>query len=190
MGGLHAKSMTSQGYRATYKMADMRYYGNVMTTTRWRLYVILHLQQYSRRLNLFFVVDKSSMPSVPLFNRQWKWNSSNEVKIPTDYIRDNFQCCERNFFLENGFDFTFRFSLADDQEFDSFANRRIPVSLYLRLTWVMKSNRKETASSEQLSFKSQLVSTCHKRFHLRWRHVPVSLTAERTQISSQQALAW
>jgi len=28
----------------------MRYYGNVMTTTRWRLYVILHLQQYSRRL--------------------------------------------------------------------------------------------------------------------------------------------
>ena len=53
-GGLHAKSMTSQRYRATYKMADMRYYGNVMTTTRWRLYVILHLQQYSRRLNLFF----------------------------------------------------------------------------------------------------------------------------------------
>ena len=53
MGGLHAKSMTSQRYRATYKMADMRYYGNVMTTTRWRLYVILHLQQYSPRLNLF-----------------------------------------------------------------------------------------------------------------------------------------
>ena len=55
MGGLHAKSMTSQRYRATYKMADMRYYGNVMTTTTWRLYVILHLQQYSRRLNLFFI---------------------------------------------------------------------------------------------------------------------------------------
>jgi len=36
-------------------MADMRYYGNVMTT-RWRLYVILHLQQYSRRLNLFFFI--------------------------------------------------------------------------------------------------------------------------------------
>jgi len=53
MGGLQAKSMTSQRYRATYKMADMRYNGNVMTTTRWRLYVILHLQQYSRRLNLF-----------------------------------------------------------------------------------------------------------------------------------------
>jgi len=53
-GGLQAKSMTSQRYRATYKMADMRYYDNVMTTTRWRLYVIVHLQQYSRRLNLFF----------------------------------------------------------------------------------------------------------------------------------------
>jgi len=52
-GVLQAKSMTSQRYRATYKMADMRYYGNVMTSTRWRLYVILHLQQYSRRLNLF-----------------------------------------------------------------------------------------------------------------------------------------
>jgi len=48
MGGVHAKSMTSQRYRATYKMADMLYYGKVMTTTRWRLYVILHLQQYSR----------------------------------------------------------------------------------------------------------------------------------------------
>ena len=59
-GGLHAKSMTSQRYRATYKMAGMRYYGNVMTTTRWRLYVILHLQQYSRRLNFssyfFFLI--------------------------------------------------------------------------------------------------------------------------------------
>jgi len=41
MGGLQAKSMTSQRYRATYKMADMRYYGNVMTTTRWLLYVTM-----------------------------------------------------------------------------------------------------------------------------------------------------
>ena len=38
-----------------HKMADMCYYGNVMTTTRWWLCVtILHLQQYSHRLNLFF----------------------------------------------------------------------------------------------------------------------------------------
>ena len=54
MGGLHAKSMTSQRYGATYKMADMRYYGNVMTITRWRLYVVLHLQQYSRKLNCYY----------------------------------------------------------------------------------------------------------------------------------------
>ena len=73
MGGLQAKSMTSQCNRATYKMADMCYYGNVMTTTRWRLYVtmetlwqqqdggyallwkrFLHLQQYSHRLNLLY----------------------------------------------------------------------------------------------------------------------------------------
>ena len=38
-GGLQAKSMTSQ--RAAFKMADMRYYGNVMTTTRWLLYVTM-----------------------------------------------------------------------------------------------------------------------------------------------------
>ena len=37
-----------------HKMADMCYYGNVMTTTRWWLCItILHLQQYSHRLNLF-----------------------------------------------------------------------------------------------------------------------------------------
>ena len=41
-----------------HKMADMCYYGNVMTTTRWWLCVtILHLQQYSYRLNLFFSVS-------------------------------------------------------------------------------------------------------------------------------------
>ena len=35
-----------------HKMADMCYYGNVMTTIRWWLCVtILHLQQYSHRLN-------------------------------------------------------------------------------------------------------------------------------------------
>ena len=40
------------------KMVVMRYYGNVMTTTRWWLCVtILHLQQYSHRLNLFYFVS-------------------------------------------------------------------------------------------------------------------------------------
>ena len=40
-----------------HKMADMCYYGNVMTTTRWWLCVtILHFQQYSHRQNLFLSV--------------------------------------------------------------------------------------------------------------------------------------
>ena len=45
-----------------YKMADMCYYGNVMTTTRWWLCgTILHLQQYSHRLNFFaFFFPKSN----------------------------------------------------------------------------------------------------------------------------------
>ena len=38
-GSLQTKSMTSQ--RAAFKMADTRYYGNVMTTTRWLLYVTM-----------------------------------------------------------------------------------------------------------------------------------------------------
>ena len=42
-GGLQTKSMTSQRNRAAHKMADMRYYGNVMTTTRWRLYVTMEI---------------------------------------------------------------------------------------------------------------------------------------------------
>ena len=61
MGGLYGKSMTSprqipgspSRLRAQHrKLTAMRYYWNVMTTTIWRLR-ILHLQQYSRRLNLF-----------------------------------------------------------------------------------------------------------------------------------------
>jgi len=64
MGGQHAKSMTSQRYRATYKMADMRYYGNVMTTTRWRLYIFLHPQQYSRRLNFFYLIPQHQTISI------------------------------------------------------------------------------------------------------------------------------
>ena len=56
-GGLQAKSMTSQRNRAVKdggyvllwqrydnnKMADMCYYGNVMTTTRWRISVTSRL---------------------------------------------------------------------------------------------------------------------------------------------------
>jgi len=45
-GGLQAKSMMSQRAEPS-KMAGMRYHGNVMTTTRWQLYVTMetHLQQ-------------------------------------------------------------------------------------------------------------------------------------------------
>jgi len=45
-----------------HKMADTCYYGNVMTTTRWWLCVtILHLQQYSHRLNLFLQQDRPNI---------------------------------------------------------------------------------------------------------------------------------
>jgi len=79
MGGLHAKSMTSQRYQATYKMADMRYYGNVMTTTRWRLYVILHLQQYSRRLNFFNIFFRRRVIDNHVFIKSGKLVLKNEL---------------------------------------------------------------------------------------------------------------
>jgi len=41
MGGLQAKSMTSQRTPNRQKMADMCYYGNIMTTTRWWLCVTM-----------------------------------------------------------------------------------------------------------------------------------------------------
>ena len=97
MGGLQAKSMTSQRAEPS-KMAGMHYHGNVMTTTRWRLYVtmetlwqqqdggyallwyivtakvdwacyrcILHLQQYSHRLNFLFLCKRRRMHEALLF---------------------------------------------------------------------------------------------------------------------------
>jgi len=63
MGGLQAKSMTSQCNRATYKMADMRYYGNVMTTTRWRIYVTMETlwQQQDGGYALLFYIFNSTV---------------------------------------------------------------------------------------------------------------------------------
>ena len=63
MGGLQAKSMTSQRYRATYKMADIRYYGNVMTTRRWRLYVTMETlwQQQDGGYALLFYIFNSTV---------------------------------------------------------------------------------------------------------------------------------
>jgi len=63
-GGSACKVDDVTALPSQYKMADMRYYGNVMTTTRWRLYVILHLQQYSRRLNLFVFFVLMYYPSI------------------------------------------------------------------------------------------------------------------------------
>ena len=68
-GGSASKVDDVTALPSRHKMADMCYYGNVMTTTKWRLYVtmetlwqqqdggyalFLHLQQYSHRLNYFF----------------------------------------------------------------------------------------------------------------------------------------
>jgi len=47
MGGLQAKSMTSQRYRNRHKMADMCYYGNVMTTKRWCLCVTMETSPFA-----------------------------------------------------------------------------------------------------------------------------------------------
>ena len=55
-GGSASKVDDVTALPSRHKMADMCYYGNVMTTTRWWLCVtILHLQQYSNRLNFFFI---------------------------------------------------------------------------------------------------------------------------------------
>ena len=54
-GGSASKVDDVTALPSRHKMEDMCYYGIVMTTTRWWLCVtILHLQQYSHRLNLFF----------------------------------------------------------------------------------------------------------------------------------------
>ena len=60
MGGLQTKSMTSQRNRAAHNMADMRYYGNVMTTTRWRLYVTREtLWQQQDVIDVFYIFNST-----------------------------------------------------------------------------------------------------------------------------------
>ena len=54
-GGSASKVDDVTALPSRHKMADMCYYGKVMTTTRWWLCVtILHLQQYSHRLNFMY----------------------------------------------------------------------------------------------------------------------------------------
>ena len=58
MGSLQAKSMTSQ--RAANKMTDMRYY-DVMTTTRWGLYVTMEtLRQQQDGGYAYHVINSTS----------------------------------------------------------------------------------------------------------------------------------
>jgi len=83
MGGLQAKSMTSQRYRAVtrwricvtmatlwqqqnggYALLWKRYDNNDVPTFRWR---ILHLQQYSHRLNLFLLLRPCNL----IFRLPW-----------------------------------------------------------------------------------------------------------------------
>ena len=55
-GGSASKVDDVTALPSRHKMADMCYYGNGMTTTRWWLCVtILHLQQYSHRLNFYSI---------------------------------------------------------------------------------------------------------------------------------------
>ena len=59
-GVCRQKSMTSQRNRATHKMADMRYYDNVMTTTRWRLYVTMEtLWQQQDVIDVFYIFNST-----------------------------------------------------------------------------------------------------------------------------------
>jgi len=52
VGGSASKVDDVTALPSRQKIADMCYYGNIMTTTRWWLcFTILHLQQYSHRLN-------------------------------------------------------------------------------------------------------------------------------------------
>jgi len=54
-GGSASKVDDVTALPSRHKMADTCYYGNVMTTTIWWLCVtILHLQQYSHRLNFYY----------------------------------------------------------------------------------------------------------------------------------------
>ena len=82
-------------------MAALRYYGNIMTTTIWRLVdsaccrciwvyscccrCILHLQQYSRRLNLFFFSKFWQLVSTWLVANIW--NNKTKNKVATDKVK-------------------------------------------------------------------------------------------------------
>ena len=86
-----------------HKMTDMCYYGNVMTTTRWWLCVtILHLQQYSHRLNLFPPPTHSSNPSS---HSTGNWRSSHSLASSSDVQNDQ-GCASNSSYAFNSFKMT------------------------------------------------------------------------------------
>jgi len=71
-----------------HKIADMCYYGNVMTTRWWLCVTILHLQQYSHRMNLFFFLSRGSVIMSMNINEilLQDWNSWNDVWTLTNGV--------------------------------------------------------------------------------------------------------
>ena len=90
-GGSASKVDDVTALRSRHKMADMCYYGNVMTTTRWWLCVtILHLQQYSHRLNLSFFTDEAWFHLSGYVNSQntriWAAENPHSVHKKSEYV--------------------------------------------------------------------------------------------------------
>jgi len=84
MGGSASKVYDVTALPSRHKMADMCYYGKVMTTTRWWLCVtILHLQQYSHRLNLVFIIIIGGILVLFIYITRL---ASNEIFSPSNKI--------------------------------------------------------------------------------------------------------
>jgi len=83
MGSLQTKSMTSQRNRATHKMADMRYYGHVMTATRWRLYVTMETLWQQKNRQTISVYDCTVEDVEYIYN---KFSLYTELVIDVFYI--------------------------------------------------------------------------------------------------------
>ena len=59
-GGVSEQSRWRHSVTVRSKMADIRYYGNVMTTTRWRLYVTMETLSTTRwRLCVFYIFNST-----------------------------------------------------------------------------------------------------------------------------------
>ena len=94
MGGSASKVDDVTALPSRHKMADMCYYGNVMTTTRWWLYVtILHLEQYSHRLNFFSPPSRPQYSKFPLISCANRYESLTSTTLrPSSLARTNLIC--------------------------------------------------------------------------------------------------